>query len=102
MKRLDLQHLKIEKLEEMRAQLIPKFLRRPLRQEIFEVPTSHQRHRQHLVRRVLPKDARNLNERKRLQAAGKKFDIIGFSQVVCFGDDLLFNLINRGLWYMTR
>ena len=37
----DLQHLKIEKLEEMRAQLIPKFLRRPLSEEIFKMPASH-------------------------------------------------------------
>src|ERR1700730_4020218 len=49
-KRLDLQHLKIEQLEEMRARFIPQFLRRPLSEKVVEVQSGHQGHRQHFVR----------------------------------------------------
>ena len=99
--RLDLQHLKIEKLEEMCAQLIPKFLRRTLREEVFQVAAGHQGHRQHFVGRVLAKNARHLDERQRRQPLGQEFDIVSLTQVVRFSDDLLFNLVNRRFWYVA-
>src|SRR6266849_1255774 len=102
MKSFDLIHLKMEKLEKMRAHLIPNFLRRTLREKIFEVPAGHQRHRQYFVGRVLAKNARGLDERKRRQAVGEELDIVSFTQVVRFRDDLLFNLVDRRFSYMTR
>src|SRR5438132_7434904 len=101
-KRLTLQDLKIEKLEEMRAQFIPKFLRRTLREKIFEVLPGHQRHGQHLVTRVFAKQAGNLDKREWRQSLSQELDIIGFPQVVRFSNNLLFNLVNRRSWYMTR
>src|SRR5438067_13830652 len=97
MQRLDLQHLKIEKLEEMRAQLVTKFLRRTLREKIFEVSPGHQRHGQDFVRRILAKNSRHLDEREWRQSLSQELDIIGFAQVVRFSNNLLFNLVDRRL-----
>src|SRR2546428_12985115 len=102
MQRLDLQHLKIEKLEEMGAQFIPKFLRRTLRKKIFEVSPGHQRHGQHLVRRVFAKHAGNLDKREWRQTLSQELDIIGFAQEVRFSINLLFNLVDRRSCTLAR
>src|SRR5947208_12604455 len=92
----------MEKLEKMRAQLIPKFLRRTPGEKVFQVTTSHERHRQDFVGRVLAKNPWNLDESKRRQTVGKELDIVSFTEVVGFRNDLLFNLVNGRFWYMTR
>src|SRR5438309_218357 len=92
----------IAEIEELGAQFIPKFLRRTLREKIFEVLPGHQRHGQHLVTRVFAKQAGNLDKREWRQSLSQELDIIGFPQVVRFSNNLLFNLVNRRFWYMTR